>query len=61
MEFIEISHAQWVSKSRTLNAECYRNNILRALFQLRPHVDGGQFIIHGDNAQRQRVQTCRAF
>jgi hypothetical protein len=50
-----------LSKSRPFNAECYRNNILRALFPLRPHADGGKFIIDRDNSQRHRVQTCRAF
>jgi hypothetical protein len=50
-----------LSKSRPFNAECYRNNILGALFLLRPHVDERKFIIHRDNAQRHRVQNCRAF
>jgi hypothetical protein len=34
-----------LSKSRTFNVECYRNNILRALFPLRPNVDGGNSLL----------------
>jgi hypothetical protein len=33
-----------LSERRPLNAECYRNNILRALFPLHSHVDAGNLL-----------------
>jgi hypothetical protein len=36
-----------LSKRRPLNAKCYRNNILRALFPLRLHADGENVLLIG--------------